>query len=222
MDQQKEIESQAIALKAEADSFEIVSQEAYNLANDFGRKIKQSMKTIDDYCDPVIDAAHKAHKAACDQKKALYAPFEAAKKIIDSKQIAWYRAEQEKARELQRKADEEAQKKAEDEALANAQALQDAGMDIAAEEVLAAPVVVPKVTVAEPMRAGGESFRDTWKAEVLDLMSLVKAVAAGTQPLAYLEANMSTLNKAASAFKGSVQIPGVKIVSETILARRSA
>ena len=222
MDKQKEIESQAVALKAEADSFQIVTQADYNLANEFGRKIRQSMKTIDDYCDPVIEAAHKAHKAACDQKKALYAPFEAAKKIIDAKQIAWYRAEQAKAAEERRKAEEEARKKAEDEALANAQALQDAGMNEAAEEAISQPVVIEKVTVAVPTKAGGESFRDVWKAEVVDLMSLVKAVAAGQQPLAYLEANMPVLNKAASMFKGTAQIQGVKIVSDTIIARRTA
>lgn len=218
---QQEIESQALALKAEADGFQITNQESYNLANEFGRRIKQSMKTIDDYCDPVIEAAHKAHKAACDQKKALYAPFEAAKKIIDAKQIAWYRAEQARAEEERRKAEEEARKKAEEEALARAQELQDMGMNEAAEEAISQPVVIEKVTVAEPVRAGGESFRETWKAEVVDLMSLVKAVAAGLQPLAYLEANMPTLNKAASMFKGTTQIQGVKIVSDTIIARRA-
>lgn len=219
---QKEIESQAVALKAEADSFEIVSQESYNLANEFGRRIKQSMKTIDEYCDPVIEAAHKAHKAACDQKKALYAPFEAAKKIIDGKQIAWYRAEQARAAEERRKAEEEARKKAEEEALARAQELQDMGMSEAAEEAISQPVVIEKVTVAEPEKAGGESFREIWKAEVVDLMALVKSVAEGRQPLAYLEANTVTLNKAAAMFKGTVPIPGVKITSETIIARRTA
>jgi len=222
MDQQKEIENQALALKAEADGFQIVSQEDYNLANDFGKRIKQSMKTIDEYCDPVIDAAHKAHKAACDQKKALYAPFEAAKKIVDAKQIEWYRKEQARAAEELRKSEEEARRKAEEEALANAQALQDAGMTQAAEAVLDTPVVIQKITVAEPIKAGGESFRETWGSEVVDLMALVKAVAAGTQPLAYLEPNTTALNSAARMFKGTVQIPGVKITSETIIARRSA
>ena len=219
---QQEIESQALALKTEAEGFEITSQESYNLANEFGRRIKQSMKTIDEYCDPVIEAAHKAHKAACDQKKALYAPFEAAKKIIDAKQIAWYRAEQARAAEERRKAEEEARKKAEEEALARAQELQDMGMNEAAEEAISQPVVIEKVTVAEPVRAGGESFRETWKAEVVDLMALVKAVAAGTQPLAYLEANTSTLNRAAAMFKGTSPIPGVRIFSDTIIARRTA
>ena len=219
---QQEIESQALALKTEAEGFEITNQESYNLANEFGRRIKQSMKTIDDYCDPVIEAAHKAHKAACDQKKALYAPFEAAKNIIDGKQIAWYRAEQARAEEERRKAEEEARKKAEDEALAKAQELQDMGMDEAAEEAISQPVVIEKVAVAAPMRAGGESFRETWKAEVVDLMALVKAVAEGKQPLAYLEANTTTLNRAAAMFKGTSQIQGVKIVSDTIIARRTA
>lgn len=222
IDKQKEIETQAIALKTEAESFAVVDQETYNQANEFGRRIKQSMKMIDLYCDPVIEAAHKAHKAACDQKKSLYAPFEAAKKIVDAKQIAWYRAEQARAAEERRKAEEEARRKAEEEQLAAAEMLQKEGMTQAAEAVLEMPTVVPKVAVVEPVKAGGESYREIWSAEVVDLMTLVKAVAAGLQPLAYLEANMSTLNKAAGMFKGTVQIPGVRIKSETILARRAS
>ena len=113
-------------------------------------------------------------------------------------------------------------RKAEEEALARAQELQDMGMNEAAEEAISQPVVIEKVTVAEPVKAGGESFREIWKAEVVDLMALVKAVAEGRQPLAYLEANTVTLGKAAAMFKGTVPIPGVKITSETIIARRTA
>lgn len=222
IDKKQEIETQALTLKAEAETFEVVDQETYNQANEFGRRIRQSMKTIDLYCDPVIEAAHKAHKAACDQKKALYAPFEAAKKIIDQKQITWYRAEQARAEEERRKAEEEARKKAEEEQLAAAEILQKEGMPQAAEAVLEMPTVVPKVTVAEPIRAGGESYREIWSAEVVDLAALVKAVAAGLAPHVYLEPNMVNLNKAATMFKGAVQIPGVRIKSETIIARRAS
>jgi hypothetical protein len=41
-------------------------------------------------------------------------------------------------------------------------------------------------------------------------MALVKAVAAGTQPLALLEPNMPALNKMATALKSAMNIPGVK------------
>lgn len=218
---QKEIESQAVALRTEAESFVVCNQETYNIANAFGQKIKLAMKAIDAYCDPVIEAAHKTHKAACDQKKALYAPLEAAKKVIDGKQIAWYKAEQERVAEEQRKAEEEAKRKAEEEALANAQVLHEMGLDEAAEEAISQPVVIEKVTVAGPEKAGGESFRETWSAEVVDLMALVKAVAAGTQPLAYLQANMQALNSAARMFKGTMPIPGVRIYSDVIIARRT-
>jgi len=217
---EKEIQNQALALKAEADSFQITNQESYNLANEFGRRIKQGMRTIDAYCDPVIDAAYKAHKAACDQKKALYAPFEAAKKIIDGKQIAWYRAEQARAEEERRKAEEEARKKAEEERLRQAQELQDAGMTEAAADALEQPIVTEKVTIAEPERAGGESYRETWKAEVIDLMALVKAVAAGQAFPHCLEANMTTLNMMARTLKGIAVLPGVRFIKDISIIRK--
>jgi hypothetical protein len=219
---EKEIETQAIALRSEALAFQVVDQQSYSLANEFGKRIKAAMKQIDDYCDPVIEAAHQAHKKAVEQKKKFYAPFEEAKKIIDEKQIAWWKAEQERIAIEKRKAEEEARKKAEEERLRQAQELQDAGLTEAAQEALEQPIVIEKVAIDEPIKAGGESYRESWSAEVVDIMALVKAVANGSQPIAYLQPNMTALNSAARTFKGTVQIPGVKIVSSTILARRLA
>lgn len=126
MDKQ-EIENQALALRTEAERLEIVDRATYEQANEFGRRIKLAMKTIDNYCDPIIEATNKAHKAAIEQKKALYEPFEAVERVINQKQIAWYKSEQERAKEERRKAEEEARRKAEEDALNKAQELQKHG-----------------------------------------------------------------------------------------------
>ena len=219
---EQEIQNQALALRAEADSFEVVDQATYTRANEFGRAIKEGLKKIDEFCDPVIEAAHKAHKAALDQKKKLSAPFEAAKKVIDGKQIAWYRAEQARVAEERRKAEEEAWKKAEDERLRQAQELQNAGMTEAAADALDQPIVAENIAVAEPELAGGESYREKWCAEVVDLMALVRAVAAGLASPNCLEANMPTLNSMARTLKGTVRIPGVKFVKDISIVRKLA
>ena len=221
-DIQKEAQEQAVTLKAEIDAVQVIDQDSYNAANEIAAKAAKALKKIDETCDPVIDAAHKAHKASLDQKKKLREPIEALKKAVECKMITWYRAEQARADEERRKREEEARIQAEEEALRNAEALQREGMTAAADAVLEAPVVVPKVTVEEPAKAGGESYRATWSAEVVDLMALIKSVAEGRQPPAYLLPNMTALNGAARMFKGTVQIPGVKIQSETVIARRTA
>jgi len=219
MDEQ-EIQEQAMVLRSEIERFQVVDQETYNLANSFGVKIKQGLKLIAEYCDPIIEATNKAHKAAIEQKKKLSAPFEEAKRIIDQKQIAWWRKEQERVAEERRKAEAEARKKAEDLRLEQAKKLQDAGLVKEAEETLDVPITVKKVEVSEPVRAGGETYRETWSAEVTDLLALVKAVAAGAVSLNVIEANMPALNALARETKGEAVVPGVKFVKNCTIVRK--
>jgi len=178
------------------------------------------MKLVDEVCDPVIEAAHRAHKAALEQKKELYAPLEKAKRIVDAKQLEWYRKEQERLAEERRKAEEEARRKAEEEALRRAEELQKYGLgsmaDAALEEV---EVIVDRVPL-KPESAGGEYVRETWKAEVVDLYALVCAVAEKRVPLNWIEANMTAINAFARSSDGSVVVPGVRFVKEQTLVRR--
>jgi hypothetical protein len=204
------------------DSLQIIDQESYNFANEIANKCVSKVKEIEAEHEPLIKSAHQMHKDAIAFRDKRMFAFKELRKQIDKKVTEWYRAEQARAAEKRRKAEEEARRQAEEEQLAAAEMLQNEGMTQAAEAVLEMPTVVPKVAVVEPVKAGGESYREVWSAEVLDVMALVKAVAAGLQPLAYLEPNTTNLNKAASMFKGTVQIPGVRIKSETIIARRAS
>lgn len=83
-------------------------------------------------------------------------------------------------------------------------------------ETVQAPVVYAGIPKSQ-----GIQTRTYWRAEVTDLMALVKAVAAGEQPITYLEANQSTLNAAAKASKKSANIPGVRVYSEDGIAARA-
>lgn len=51
-----------------------------------------------------------------------------------------------------------------------------------------------------------------WHAEVVDLMALVRAVAAGSVPLAAVLPNASFLDDAAARDRESLEIPGVRAV----------
>jgi hypothetical protein len=216
----KEIEQRELSLRSEAELLQVNDLTSYSYANQIGKQVAAALKKVDEFCDPVIEAAHKTHKAAIDQKKKLAAPFEQIAAVIKVKMIAYYRAEQERIAQERKAAEEKARKEAEERALAEAQALQDAGMTEAAEAVLDAPVAVERVKTPEAPKADGTSYRETWSAEVISLMTLVKAVAEGKAPIAYLEANTQALNAAARAFKGTVEIPGVKIKKDIVMARR--
>jgi hypothetical protein len=53
-----------------------------------------------------------------------------------------------------------------------------------------------------------------WRAEVVDLMALVRAVANGSAPLASLQANQPFLDQEAARDQQALTLPGVRAVHE--------
>ena len=76
--------------------------------------------------------------------------------------------------------------------------------------VAVVPVVAPRVV---PKGFGGATQR-RWKARVVDLPALIKAVAAGTVPAAVLQANDVVLGAQARALKAECKYPGVEVYEE--------
>lgn len=60
----------------------------------------------------------------------------------------------------------------------------------------------------EKLRAGH------WRAEVVDLMALVQAVASGSVPLAALQANQPFLDQEAARDQQALAVPGVRPVHD--------
>jgi hypothetical protein len=69
-------------------------------------------------------------------------------------------------------------------------------------------------------RANGASYRENWKAEVVDLTALVKAVAEGSVPVTCLKPDTAELNRLAKVFKNTRKIEGVRQYAETVQAVR--
>lgn len=84
----------------------------------------------------------------------------------------------------------------------------------------AAAVVAPTVQVDVP-KVAGLSTRKAYKAKVIDLMALVKAIAEGKAPVAYVLANEQVLNKMAAALKEQMSIPGVELEEDTIKSSKA-
>lgn len=114
-------------------------------------------------------------------------------------------AERERAR-LERLAEKQREEDHEDRAAVSEQR---------AEEVTA-PTVAPAVAPA-----GAVHVRTTWRAEVTDLLALVKACAAGKQPIDLLRPDTVRLNELARSQKGDMSVPGVEAVSEQGVAARA-
>jgi hypothetical protein len=220
MDNQEIAEVKATSLKAKVDSLMVIDQASYDVADVINKAAYEGKKAFHEWFDPIDDASKKQRQATIAQGKKIDDPFAYVITETGKKMATWMKAEREKADEARRKAEEEARKIAEDAALKTAQALQDAGLGNAAEAVLEAPVVVPKIEVEQPTKGEGTYYIDHYSAEVSDLMALVKSVAEGKTPICYLQANEVALNGWARLTKGSEAMPGVKVVVETTQGRR--
>jgi hypothetical protein len=80
---------------------------------------------------------------------------------------------------------------------------------------LAAPIITPA-----PVKIAGESKRDNWTAEVVNLLELVQAIARGEQSIALVEVNQAALNGLARSLKKEFRVPGCQAVNKPGLSTR--
>jgi hypothetical protein len=219
-DFEKESEERAIALRSKVDSLNVTDQGSYDLAQEFNKAAYDGKKKFHEWFDPIDEASKKQRQATIAQGKKIDEPFDYVIKTTGNKCATWYRAEQARIDEEKRKAEEAARKEAEDAQIRAAESLFDEGMEAASDAVLEAPVVIPKIEIAGPDKSEGISYRDQWGAECVDLMALVKAVASGTAPLYFLQANATALNTWARNSKGTEKVPGVRVTNTPIQVRR--
>jgi hypothetical protein len=200
--------------------------------------------------DPIIKKAHESHKEAIAQKKLLDDPMANAEKQIRGvmgKYEAEVQAERQRAaraeqqrqdeerRQAQAKADEDRKiqlKADEDARLAHAIALEAEGKKAEAARVLNAPpppppppvqmpATTPAIAIPEAPKAAGVSFRQNWKARVVDANLLIQAIAAGQQAMNLMVPNQQALDGIAKALKGEARIPGVEFYTETVSSVRA-
>lgn len=177
--------------------------------------LKRSMLTYQSEQDRIRrEEQRKLEEAAAKERARLAAEAAAAEAAARAK-----------AEEQRRKAEEAAAAgKAEQAAklLAKADATEQAGTEKAQILQTTAAVISAPIPVAEAPAATGISTRGVWKAEVSDLMALVKAVAAGDAPVTLLQANTTAINQTAKALKSAMNYPGIRVWQEQTLAARAA
>lgn len=218
------LETTALSWPERAKAVAIVDQPSYDYAAGLLIDIATLEAEIAEHHKPIKDAAFKVHKAAVAAEKRLLDPLGTAKGILKCSLSIW-EVEQERIRlELQRKAEEEQRRLAEEAALAAALAAEANGATAAEaeaimEEVAAQPVYVPPAAPTF-QRATGVSTRQTWHAEVTNLRELARAVGDGRISENYIQPNITALNSAARAEKGTLRIPGVRAVMDTGIAVR--
>lgn len=205
------------------------SSQDYEQHAELLKTIKGFQARVAEFFRPHKDRAHQAHAALCAEEKKALLPAQEHEARIKRALVA-YTTEQDRLRRIeeQRKRDE-LRRQEETRRLDEAAALEreahetgDAGMREQAQQLIEAPIPLMPVVVDTPAapKVSGLSFREVYKAEVSDLLTLVKAVAAGQQPITLLQANQTALDGMARALKDALAIPGVRLVKDRIAASR--
>ena len=217
-----EIAAASSATLTAAQNFKITTAPQYEEAGEKLKGIMALKKKIAETFDPHIKRAFEAHRSLVAEKKTHETPLQTAEALLKRAMLGYSLAEEQKRREAEARAQEEARKEREKLEARAAKAAAAGKEEKAAALATAASAVVAPIIQPTTPKLAGISTRTTYRAEVVDLMELVKAVAAGTVPLLALQANQTFLNNQARAMKETLAYPGVKAVQETGLASRSA
>ena len=193
-----------------AKELKVYDAATYEAAGAFRVRCDTAAKLVETEIRPTIDAAHAAHKAACDLlKKHQRAPLE-AKAFADATMRVWVdeqarvrRAEQDRLEAIER---ERIQAEA-DRLRIEATKLREEGHAKAARELAkkaaekaAEPVIVEAAPVVAPPKVAGMAIREEWFAEIVD-RDLI--------PREYFILDEKALNAACRFTKERTRIPGV-------------
>jgi len=203
----------------QAQAVQVVDAASYQRAADLLLEIKGLRAEIEATFGPIVRKAHEAHKEAVGQRKRHEEPLQTAERLIKARMGSWQQEEERRRREEEARLAAEARRRDEEARLAEAAALEEAGEAEAAERVLEEPAATPPPPAPSRVpKVKGVASREIWKAEVTNLMELVKAVAAGQVPLAALQVNEKVLGQQARSLKRELHWPGVRVWSEQSIA----
>jgi len=211
----KEVKEKNKTFIEKVKKLEVYNQATFNVANSIRKEAKKRIKAIKDRLEPEKKKAYSAYKGWVDLIKELCDPLEAVKQEADKK-IGSYLAEQKR---IQQEKLKEARRIEEEKRLRDAEVLAQAGLQDEADKIISKRIIVPK-DVAPKVETNGTYITMRWRAEVIDIKALAKAVAEGKVLPDLIQPNMSRLNKMAVSLKEKFDVPGVKAISDVSVGSR--
>lgn len=183
--------------------------------------VKTTRAEIQKHWADIKRPLNDARNVALEQEKLDLAPWEAHEKRLGDYVAAWTREQQAIAERERKRLQDEADARARAEAEAKAAELLRAAeaesnpalknaIATEAHAIATAPVVAEKVTGPVAHKPAGLAVPRTYKAEVTDLMKLIKAVAAGKAPITLITVNQVVLDGLAKNTEGQINLPGVR------------
>ena len=172
------VKAEATTLEQQAQAYSIATNEDYEQAANFLKRVKGAANEVKTYWKPAKDAAAKAHKEICEKEKAMLSICESAEKILKDKMLSF----SQKVEAERRAAEEQARKAAREESdrlLAEAAKAEKSGdtMQATVNMAMAEQIesVKPAVQVAAP-KVTGVSKKKIWKCRITDSSEVPVAV----------------------------------------------
>ncbi len=196
----------------------VSNAQEYSGAADFLKEIKTTQKKISSYWKPLKEKAHEAWKIIVAKEKEMTTPLVQAEQEIKYKMITFTQEEEEKRRKYERRLQAESDARYEKERL---KLLKQAGKlktpELKEQRLQEAQEVeAPVITVqSEVPKIKGQSFSKTWKARIVNKREAVEAALIYEALFAFLEFDLSRLNRFAANTKGHVKCPGIEFYEET-------
>jgi hypothetical protein len=208
------------ALLASAEQFEIVTNDQYTSSADLLKQIKGKQTGLDDLRKSITRPLDEAKARIMDLFRPAGNQLIEAERTLKHAMLGFTRQQENIRQQEENRARELADKEAA-RLQRRADKAREAGKDDKADELETQALAVPTPIIpSSTARVSGIVQRATWKAEVTDLKALVVAVAAGQAPVTLLLPNMPVLNMQARSLKRELNIPGVRAVSEDVVAAR--
>lgn len=218
----RELLVNATAMAQRAQHIVIDDMPGYEVAAVELSKIKASIKSIDEQRKAITKPIDDAKAQVMDYVRPFTTALTDAETLIKNAMVSFNERQDAERRRQEAIAAEEARKQQE-KLLAKAEKLEEKGKVEQADTLRdEAYSVVAAPSAVVPPKSAGISTRYTYGAEVIDLMALVQAVAAGTAPLQALQADSKFLNAQAKAFKEAFNFPGCKLTKAAGISARAA
>jgi hypothetical protein len=206
------VESGALIAQAQAIG-SIATEDAFHRASELAVAAQGLLGKIEASCEPVIKAAHAAHKAALQQKRDFAEPLQNVLASLRVRIAEWLRLEQIRRDAEAKRLGELAKLRAQDAALDEAAEAEALGDQVAALAILEAAEDAPAPAIIIPAaRHDGISPRKTWSFRVQDFSAL---------PDQYKKADEVSIRKVVNALGDRHNIPGVQAFEVNGIAIRA-
>jgi hypothetical protein len=217
--EQEELRQEALTWPDRARDLTVNSVATCAAASEQLLGIKGLRLKIEETLGPAVRKAYEAHKAIVMVRKSIEDPLIEAETILKLS-LSVYEIEQRKMAEEEQRTERERQER-------EAQRERDAELSLAKaegaskaelKEIAARPLPPPVTIPQKPWRAPGITMRDNWKVVIEDKMKLIRYCATNPDHHNLLEPNLTALNAMARALKGVLNLPGVRVVKEPVVA----